>query len=186
MLEGEQETPKAGTERAGANAQQPALSPGYYAQAETALKGPLSELEVKQLAECQLLWWTDGLHSYGPFTAGQVRGSQVSNSTEAGDDSQEPAQASYSEAARAALEPDEQHLAELARQAGTSLQDLVQFCYSSSHAPREEDTDDRPADQTEAVEEASSEPRGPGRGWRKLSKIKKQRKEKQRTAWLFS
>ena len=186
MLEGEQETPKAESERAGAEAQQPTLSPGYYVQAETALEGPLSGDEVKQLAECQSLWWTDGLHSYGPFTADQVRGSQVPNSTEPGDGSQEHAQASYSEATRAALEPDEQHLAELAQQAGTSLQDLVQFCYSSSHAPREEDTDDKPAGQTKAVEEASSESRGPGRGWRKLSKIKKQRKEKQRTAWLFS
>ena len=154
-----------------------ACTPGYYVKTEAALLGPLSVEDLSQHADSEL-WWTDGVHSYGPYP-----GSEILQSV------QRTQQASYSEAVRPALGPDEQHLAALAQEAGTTLHDLVKFCYSSADAPCEPHStegggqlDCKPEDTGSAEAEA----REPCRGWRKLSKIKKQRKQKQRTAWLFS
>ena len=160
------------------------LSTGYYVEAAGALSGPLSDSDLRHHAESgasTALWWTDGLSSYGPYTGGQVVASlQLGQSCEGQE------QSSYSEAVRAALQPDEQHLAELAQQAGTSLSEVVQFCYSSARAPRETAPEETAEQTEEQTEEASPETRQPCRGWRKLSKFKKERKAKQRKAWLYS
>lgn len=94
---------------------------------------------------------------------------------------------SYSEAALAALpEHDEtRQLAQLAVARGTTLQEVVAFCHCASQSSQP-DLEQQGAHEVGPTKSQSSPPKGPPLNWKRAKKLRKLRKEKQRTAWLYS
>ena len=161
----------------------PAFPAGFYTQQASSTQ-PVGPLSLEQALQQQPdsagdLWYCDGQHTWGPYTREQLAAYQ---------DTERP---SLTQAVHGFLDPEEQQLSSLAQSLGTSLRDVVAFCHSSSRAPADqpqqpvEDQDfDADLPEQPAAESTKSGPRQPCRGWRKLAKRKRERKARQRTAWL--
>ena len=158
-----------------------AFIPGWYTQQQQQpLVGPLSlEQALNSGLDDAAQWWWCDTHSYGPYTTQQLA-SQAASSRRQG----------YAAATAACLDPEEQRLSQLAKDAGTTLSDVVSFCRGASRyqeqlpatAVQEEGIVGQPEQEAATAEDIG----GSCRGWRKLARLKKQRKAKKRTAWLLS
>ena len=181
--------------------QNASLPPGYYyVDYQGTTQGPFS---VAQLASWKAelpaglqVWHTDGLVS-ACFTLESLLVATLAPANKGSRDSEaehplglrrseSEENLSYSEAALAALPEDDdaRQLARLAAERGTTLQELVRFCHNSSKAKDPEESDQPDVGPAEAPLEEQH--RYPPRNWRQAKKRKQLRKQRTRTAWLYS
>ena len=177
-----------------------AVRPGYYyIDVYEKTQGPFEASQLAawglagQLSPAMPIFFTDGFETQSfplrTLLSADPSQNQDGNSQPQARGADEDT-LTYSEVALAALPEDDEtrHLAKLAADSGTTLQDVVAFCHRASRAPgcgtKQESVESVEGGRADCDSDLTR--RRPPRNWKRLKKLKELKKEKQRTAWLFS